>query len=103
MDQPPPEDMPQVVLGGLGQKQQEGVHETLHVGRMRKSLIELEVACFWTPATPASQRRQTAYRRLALGSTPQLYPTHSSVPATTLPQALPVARLSCRLRGFSAG
>ena len=32
-------------LGGPGQEQQEGMDEPLHVGTMRKSLVDLEVAC----------------------------------------------------------
>ena len=36
----------QLILGGASQKQQQRVDESLHGSKMRKSLVELEVAYF---------------------------------------------------------
>jgi hypothetical protein len=41
-----------------GQEQQEGTQKPLHLGGMRKSLVEKEVAYFWTPATPGVRDRK---------------------------------------------
>ena len=38
------------------QEQQEGVYKPLHVGTIRKSLVEMEMTCFWTPATQGFPR-----------------------------------------------
>jgi hypothetical protein len=65
----------QIFLGRPGNQHQEGVDQLSHLGRIRKSVGTLEMACFWDPATPPTGEEEIACQPAARGSSPRVYLT----------------------------